>query len=81
VFQHGEHCPYLPKQRLNGKGLSDIIYRPGFIPPYLVALLVIGSQKNHQRVRILRLYEPAQVIAVTVRQVDIQKHQVKFRPG
>ena len=48
-------------------------------PPDLVALLVISRQENHQRVRILRLYEPAQVIAAAVRQVDIQKYQVIFR--
>ena len=78
MFQHSEHRPYFPQQRPNGKGLGNIIHRPNFIPTDLVALLVVGSQEDHQRVRFLRLYETAQVIAAAVRQVDVQKYQIIF---
>ena len=81
VLQHGEHGADLPLQGLDGEGLGDIVHRPRLIAPELVALLVVGGEEDHHRVGVLRLNQLAQVIAAAVRQIDVQQHQIIFRPG
>ena len=39
---------------------------------YLIAFLVVGSQENHHCIRMLRLNELAEIIAVPVWQVYVQ---------
>ena len=46
--------------------------------PYLVALLIVGGQENHDGVRVLGLYQFAQLKTISIRQVDVQQHQIKF---
>lgn len=41
---------------------------------YLVALLIVGGQENHDGVRALGLYQLAQLKTVAVWQVDVQQH-------
>ncbi len=60
------------------KGLCDVVHRAHLIAPYLVALLIVGGQKNYDGVRVLGLYQLAQLKTVPVRQVDVQQHQIKF---
>ena len=76
VLQHGEHGTDLPLQGPNGEGFGDVVHRSRLIASELIALLVVGGEEDHHRVRVLRLNQPAQVIAVPVRQIDVQQHQV-----
>ena len=76
VLQHGEHGANLPLQGPDGKGLGDVVHRPRLIAPELVALLVVGGEEDHYRVRVFRLDQSAQVITAAVRQIDVQQHQV-----
>ena len=39
---------------------------------------IVGGQKNYDGVRVLGLYQLAQLKTVPVRQVDVQQHQIKF---
>ena len=56
------------------KGLCDVVHRAHLIAPYLVALLIVSGQENHNGVRVLGLYQFAQLKTVAVRQVDVQQH-------
>mgnify|MGYP007025221959 CR=1 FL=1 len=60
---------------LNGKPIT-LSSMSRLIASELIALLVVGGEEDHHRVRVLRLNQPAQVIAVPVRQIDVQQHQV-----
>lgn len=41
-------------------------------------LHIVGGQENHDGVRVLGLYQLAQLKTVAVWQVDVQQHQIKF---
>ena len=78
MFQHRKHRFDFPLQGSYHKGFCNIIYCTNLISPYLVALLIVGSQKNHNCVRAVRLYEFAQIKAAAIREIDIQQYQIKF---
>ena len=78
VFQHGEHGFDFSLQGPDHKGLCDVVHRAHLIAPYLVALLIVGGQENHDGVRVLGLYQFAQLKTISIRQVDVQQHQIKF---
>ena len=61
-----------------GKWFCNIIICSDLIAAYLVALLVVGGQEDHYGVWASRFYEPAQVKAAAVGEVDVQQRQVKF---
>ena len=78
VFQHGKHGIDFPLQGPDHKGLCDVVYRAHLIASYLVALLIVGGQENYYGVRVLGLYQFAQLKAVPIWQIDVQQHQIKF---
>ena len=45
---------------------------------YLVALMIVGGQEYYDGVRVLGLYQFAQLKTISIRQVDVQQHQIKF---
>ena len=40
----------------------------------MINLLIVGGQENHDGIRVLGLYQLAQLKTVAVRQVDVQQH-------
>ena len=61
-------------KNIEGKVKCDVVHRAHLIAPYLVALLIVGGQENHDGIRVLGLYQLAQFKTVPVRQVDVQQH-------
>ena len=51
-----------------------VVHRARLIAPYLVALLIVGGQENYNGVRVLGLYQLAQLKTISIRQVDVQQH-------
>ena len=50
-----------------------VVHRARLIAPYLVALLIVGGQENYNGVRVLGLYQLAQLKTISIRQVDVQQ--------
>ena len=73
--------PHPGPQHRQGKGLGDVVIRPGFQPGDLVQFQVVGGQQNHRRPVSRPPQLPQQCKTTAVRQVDIQNQQVKVFPG
>ena len=59
MFQHRKHRFDFSLQSSYNKGLGNVIYRAYFIASYLVAFLIVRSQKNHDSIRVFRLNQLA----------------------
>ena len=59
MLQHRKHSFDFSLQSSYDKGLGNVIYRTYFITSYLVAFLIVRSQKNHDSIRVFWLNQLA----------------------